>query len=53
MTDFRDTWTDQCEAAEDIRERFGIEKAIGYLVGEKFIEPYESWTCTPSTTSKR
>ena len=24
------------EAAEGIRERFGIEKALGYLIGEKF-----------------
>ena len=36
MTDFRDTWIEQCEAAEEIRENFGKEKAIGYLVGEKF-----------------
>jgi hypothetical protein len=37
MTDFRNTWIEQCEAAEEIRENFGKEKAIGYLVGEKFI----------------
>lgn len=34
---FRSTWIDQCEAAENIREQFGAEKAIGYLVGEKFV----------------
>ena len=34
---FRSTWTDQCEAAENIREQFGAEKSIGYLVGEKFV----------------
>jgi len=37
MSGFRDTWTDQCEAAENICERFGLEKGIGYLVGEKFL----------------
>jgi hypothetical protein len=37
MTDFRDTWIEQCEGAEEVRENFGKEKAIGYLVGEKFI----------------
>ena len=35
--DFRSTWIDQCEAAEGIREQFGAEKALGYLVGEKFV----------------
>jgi hypothetical protein len=24
------------KAAEDIKERFGINKALGYLIGEKF-----------------
>lgn len=28
-------WIDNCEAVEGIKERFGLEKAIGYLVGEK------------------
>ncbi len=37
MSRFRDTWIDQCAAAEGIREQFGVEKAIGYLVGEKFL----------------
>lgn len=35
--DFRSTWTEQCEAAEGIREQFGPDKALGYLVGEKFV----------------
>ena len=38
ITDFRDIWIEQCEAAEEIRENFGKEKAIGYMVGEKFIK---------------
>ena len=27
---------EQTEAAESIREQFGLEKAVGYLIGEKF-----------------
>ncbi|MDA3961045.1 MAG: hypothetical protein PF961_09660 [Planctomycetota bacterium] len=33
----RTLWPEQCQAAEDIRERYGLAKAIGYLVGEKFV----------------
>jgi hypothetical protein len=28
---------DQCEAARDIREAVGLRKALGYLIGEKFL----------------
>lgn len=28
---------EQCEAARDIRDHFGVEKAMGYLIGEKFL----------------
>ncbi len=35
--DFRRTWMDQCQAAEDILEQFGPDKALGYLIGEKFV----------------
>lgn len=37
MTDFHKIWIDQCEAARDIREAFGLEKALGYLIGEKLL----------------
>ena len=37
MNWYRETWTEQCEAASEIREDFGIDKALGYLIGEKFI----------------
>lgn len=30
-------WKDQCEAAFRIRDDFGLEKALGYLIGEKFL----------------
>ena len=32
---FHKIWIDQCEATEGIRERFGLENALGYLIGEK------------------
>jgi hypothetical protein len=38
MTEFHKAWVDQCEAARGIRERFGIEKALGYLIGEKLLD---------------
>jgi hypothetical protein len=37
MLTFHEISTDQCEAARDIREAFGLDKALGYLVGEKLI----------------
>jgi hypothetical protein len=37
MTDFHRIWIEQCDAAQGIRERFGIEKALGYLIGEKLM----------------
>jgi hypothetical protein len=30
-------WLEQCEAAREIAAKFGIDRAIAYLVGEKFI----------------
>ena len=29
---------EQCEAALGIHERYGLEKALGYLIGEKLID---------------
>ena len=37
MTDFHKIWIEQCEAKIGIREHFGIEKALDYLVGEKLV----------------
>lgn len=37
MRDFHKIWIDQCEAAEGIREDHGLDKAFGYLIGEKFL----------------
>jgi hypothetical protein len=38
MIEFHKIWIDQCEAARGIKERFGTEKAAGYLIGEKLLE---------------
>jgi hypothetical protein len=43
------SWIEQCEAAEEIREIFGKEKAIGYLVGEKF---FKALPMTSSSTHR-
>ena len=37
MTEFHKTWIEQCEAAEQIGDEFGTQKALDYLVGEKFL----------------
>ena len=37
MREFHKIWIDQCEAAGDIRNEFGLQKALGYLIGEKFL----------------
>ncbi len=37
MRAFHKIWIDQCEAARDIREAFGVQKALGYLIGEKLL----------------
>jgi len=38
MIEFHKIWIEQCEAARDIREAFGLQKAIGYLIGEKLLD---------------
>ena len=37
MAEFQEIWIEQCEAARDIREAFGLQKALGYLIGEKLL----------------
>jgi hypothetical protein len=32
---FQKIWIDQCAATEGIRERFGLQGALNYLIGEK------------------
>ena len=31
-------WIEQCEAALGIHERYALERALGYLIGEKLID---------------
>ena len=35
--EFHKVWIDQCAAAEDIRESFGLKSALDYLIGEKLL----------------
>lgn len=30
-------WIEQCDATHGIREQYGLEKALGYLIGEKLV----------------
>jgi hypothetical protein len=34
---FQEIWRQQCEAARDIRARYGVDSALEYLVGEKLM----------------
>jgi len=34
-TEYHKIWIEQCEAAEDIRKRYGQQRALDYLIGEK------------------
>ena len=36
-TEFHRKWVAQCEAAKQIRQRFGTGNALEYLVGEKLL----------------
>ncbi len=35
-------WVEQCEAARGIEDEFGTQKALAYLVGEKFLNYLEA-----------
>lgn len=37
MNPAHDLWREQCDAARSIKERFGAQKALGYLLGEKLL----------------
>jgi hypothetical protein len=34
-TQFHKIWIEQCEATKEIRDEFGLQRALGYLIGEK------------------
>ena len=35
-------WIEQCEAARNIEDEFGTDKALSYLIGEKFLNFLEA-----------
>jgi hypothetical protein len=37
MIEFHKIWVEQCVALRVIRDRFGTDKALGYLLGEKLL----------------
>jgi hypothetical protein len=39
---FCDVWIEQCEAAKQIEDEFGTQKALEYLIGEKFLNFLQS-----------
>ncbi len=42
MLNLHKIWIEQCEATRGIKDHFGTERAIKYLVGEKFIHYLEA-----------
>lgn len=42
MEPFHKIWIEQCEAARNVEAEFGKEKALDYLVGEKFVNFLEA-----------
>jgi hypothetical protein len=52
MDEFSDIWIEQCDAAREIREAWGIRKALGYLVGEKLLNYIRASDTDPSWAEK-
>ena len=42
MDRYHKIWIEQCEAAQGIEDEFGTQKALEYLVGEKFLNFLEA-----------
>jgi hypothetical protein len=42
MPELHKIWVEQCEAAKGIEDDFGTQKALDYLVGEKFLNFLEA-----------
>ena len=38
MLNLHKIWIEQCEATRGIKDHFGTERAMSYLVGEKFLQ---------------
>jgi hypothetical protein len=52
MDEFSDIWIEQCDAAREIRDAWGMRKALGYLVGEKFLNYIRASDTDPSWAEK-
>jgi hypothetical protein len=46
--DFHKIWIEQCEAARGIEDEFGTDKALKYLVDEKFIDFLDAAETNPT-----
>jgi len=44
---FHKIWIEQCEAVEQIEDEYGVEKAMGYLIGEKLLNFLEAAETRP------
>jgi hypothetical protein len=45
-------WIEQCEAAKTVEDDFGTQKALAYLVGEKFLNYLEAAETDPTFQAK-
>jgi hypothetical protein len=45
--EFHKIWIEQCEATEGIRDRYGLQRALDYLVGEKLFSFVHAAEQTP------
>ena len=48
MSEFADIWIEQCDATREIREAWGTQKALGYLIGEKLLNHIRASDSDPS-----
>jgi hypothetical protein len=47
MSEFHKIWIEQCEAARGIEGEFGTQRALDYLIGEKFLNFLEAAETSP------
>jgi hypothetical protein len=52
MGEFSDIWVDQCAATREIRDAWGTQKALGYLLGEKLLNFIRASDSDPSWAAK-
>ena len=52
MDEDSDIWIEQCDAARDIRDAWGTNKALGYLIGEKFLNYLQASTLSSDWAEK-